>query len=83
MRRSEVIGTCLVNSDYFDDLDSALQAVQSLFNQTYPKESFQAWDKAISDDTACQCITEMKGKDEVDFNYLVTVLSRTHDPSDC
>lgn len=79
MRRSEVIGTCLVNSDYFDDLDSALQAVQSLFKQTYPKESFQAWDKAISDDTAYQCISDMEGKAEVDFSYLVTVLSRTQD----
>ena len=81
MRRSEVIGTCLVNSDYFDDLESAEEAVQTLFNQTYPKEDFIKWDKSVPNETAQAYIQEMYGKSEVDFKYLVTMLSRSSDIS--
>lgn len=76
MRRSEVIGTCLVNSDYFDDLDTATSAVESLFSQTFPKEDFSHWDKTVSKEDANYHIGEMLGKSEIDFKYLVTMLSR-------
>ena len=78
MRRSEVIGTCLVNSDYFDDLDTANSAVELLFAQTFPKENFQQWNKHISAGEAELYIEQMQGKNEIDFKYLVTILSRSH-----
>lgn len=76
MRRSEVIGTCLVNSDYYDDLNTATTAVEVLFAQTFPKEDFKTWNKNISNKEAQWHIDQMQGKNEIDFKYLVTMLSR-------
>ena len=76
MRRSEVIGTCLVNSDYYDDLDTAINAVELLFAQTFPKENFKTWNKSVSNEEAQWHIDQMLGKNEIDFKYLVTMLSR-------
>lgn len=78
MRRSEVIGTCLVNCDYFDDLETANSAVELLFAQTFPKENFQHWNKHISPGEAKLYIEQMQGKNEIDFKYLVTILSRSN-----
>lgn len=76
MRRSEVIGTCLVNSDYFDDLDAAKSAVESLFSQTFPKEDFDYWNKTVSKEEANYHIERLLGESEIDFKHLVTLLSR-------
>ena len=77
MRRSEVISICLLNCDYFDDLDTANSAVEVLFTQTFPKENFHKWNKHISSGEAQLYIEQMQGKNEIDFKYLVTVLSRS------
>lgn len=77
MRRSEVISICLINCDYFDDLDTANSAVELLFTQTFPRENFHKWNKHIPSVEAEFYIKQMQGKNEIDFKYLVTVLSRS------
>lgn len=76
MLRSEVISTCLVNSEYFDDMESAKVAVKSLFSQTFPKEDFKKWDKTIPNDEAQFHIERLRNETEIDFKHLVMSLSR-------
>ena len=76
MLRSEVISTCLINSDYFDDFDSARRAVRQIFAQTFPSHSFESWDKYISEQEANYHIERLKASTEIDFHNLVLSLSK-------
>lgn len=76
MLRSEVISTCLVNSDYYSDMEAAQVAVRSLFSQTFPKEDFENWDKDVPKEEAQYHIERLDTASEIDFKHLVISLSR-------
>lgn len=52
MRKSTLISTCLVNSNFFRKMEEAEVAVNNIFQTEFPSQSFHAWNTNIPDTTA-------------------------------
>lgn len=59
MRKSTVIATCLVNSNFFRKIEEAEASVQNIFRAEFPHQSFQAWNRNIPDITANNIIKSL------------------------
>jgi hypothetical protein len=61
MRRSTVIAQCLVNSEMIKSLDDAERRVRLVFEDEFPNQDFDEWNRNM-DDCAAADIIKAVGK---------------------
>lgn len=62
MRRSTVIATCLVNSGFILTLETAEEEVRFRFEDEFPDESFDDWNRNLRDDATGESLVVAIGR---------------------
>ena len=72
MRKSTIIATCLVNMKIgFRTIQEAEVAVQNVFHEEFPKDSFNAWNSDVSDSFAQNVIKNVGKASQINVKKFI------------
>jgi len=74
MHKSEVIATCLVNSNFANNIKSGEVNIQNIFHDEFPNHNFHDWNTNIPDKTAENIIKNVGRASKIDVKSFIDKL---------
>lgn len=71
MKKSEVIATCLVNSNFYRSVSEAERVVENVSKEEFPNSNFNFWNELVPHQQAQTIITNVGRASQINIRFFI------------